>query len=219
MELAKWADGQNFERYWVAEHHNSKSISCSATDLIIGYILENTQRIKVGAGGVMLPNHTPFQVAERYGTLETLYPERVDLGIGRAPGTDIETAKLIYRDTYKEDNFKEAIRTLLSYFEDEAENFKVRPYPGVGTHVPIYILGSSMTSAHIAAQLGLPYSFAGHFSPNTVEVQNISRRIHSIEVFVQTIRHAWSICKRSLRERRRRAHQTTSHLHLLANTK
>ena len=118
----------------------------------------------------MLPNHTPFQVAERYGTLETLYPERVDLGIGRAPGTDIETAKLIYRDTYKEDNFKEAIRTLLSYFEEEAENFTVRPYPGVGTHVPVYILGSSMTSAHIAAQLGLPYSFAGHFSPNTVEV-------------------------------------------------
>ncbi len=170
LELAKWADGQNFERYWVAEHHNSKSISCSATDLIIGYILENTQRIKVGAGGVMLPNHTPFQVAERYGTLETLYPERIDLGIGRAPGTDIETAKLIYRDTYKEDNFKEAIRTLLSYFEKEAENFNVRPYPGVGTHVPVYILGSSMTSAHIAAQLGLPYSFAGHFSPNTVEV-------------------------------------------------
>ncbi|MDU4806091.1 MAG: MsnO8 family LLM class oxidoreductase, partial [Enterococcus faecalis] len=90
LELAKWADGQNFERYWVAEHHNSKSISCSATDLIIGYILENTKRIKVGAGGVMLPNHTPFQVAERYGTLETLYPDRVDLGIGRAPGTDIE---------------------------------------------------------------------------------------------------------------------------------
>lgn len=118
----------------------------------------------------MLPNHTPFQVAERYGTLETLYPERIDLGIGRAPGTDIETAKLIYRDTYKEDNFKEAIRTLLSYFEEEAENFNVRPYPGVGTHVPVYILGSSMTSAHIAAQLGLPYSFAGHFSPNTVEV-------------------------------------------------
>ena len=170
LELAKWAEGQKFERYWVAEHHNSKSISCSATDLIIGYILENTQRIKVGAGGVMLPNHTPFQVAERYGTLETLYPERVDLGIGRAPGTDIDTAKLIYRDTYKEDNFKETIRTLLSYFEEEAENFKVRPYPGVGTHVPVYILGSSMTSAHSAAQLGLPYSFAGHFSPNTVEV-------------------------------------------------
>lgn len=169
LELAKWADGQKFERYWVAEHHNSKSISCSATDLIIGYILENTQKIKVGAGGVMLPNHTPFQVAERYGTLETLYPDRVDLGIGRAPGTDIETAKLIYRDTYKEDNFKEAIRTLLGYFEDEAENLKVRPYPGVGTHVPVYILGSSMTSAYIAAELGLPYSFAGHFSPNTVE--------------------------------------------------
>lgn len=165
--LAGYADEKGFDRYWIAEHHNSKAVMGAATDILIGHVLEKTKRIRVGAGGVMLPNHTPFQVAERYGTLENLYPDRVDLGLGRAPGTDLETAKLIYRDIYREETFTQAIKDLLAYFD--GEDRLVSPYPGTGTGVPIYILGSSTTSARVASQLGLPYSFAGHFSPHKIE--------------------------------------------------
>lgn len=164
--LALYADEKGFDRFWLAEHHNSKAVVGGATDLIIQHILSKTERIRLGAGGVMLPNHTPFQVAERYGTLEALYPNRIDLGIGRAPGTDLETAKLIYRKIYMEDNFRESIEELLGYFDgNESE---VSPFPGTGSEVPIYILGSSTTSAKVAADLGLAYAFAGHFSPNRV---------------------------------------------------
>lgn len=168
VSLAQFADDHDFSRYWIAEHHNSPAVLGAATDLMIGHILNNTKRITVGAGGVMLPNHTPFQVVERYATLNILHPGRVDIGIGRAPGTDMQTAKLIYRNIYKKEDFKNAIKEMLLYMSDEAWDLEVAPFPGAGSKIPLTILGSSETSAHIAAELGLPYSFAGHFAPNTI---------------------------------------------------
>lgn len=168
VALAQFAEKNNFTRYWVAEHHNTRAVLGSATDLVLAHILSHTESLRVGAGGVMLPNHTPFQVAERYGTLQALYPDRVDLGVGRAPGTDRATAKLIYRRHYNQEDFVEALRTLQGYMSDEAVDLPVAPTPGIGAHVPIYVLGSSDASAYVAAELGLPYSFAGHFSPNSI---------------------------------------------------
>lgn len=168
VSLAQFADDHDFSRYWIAEHHNSPAVLGAATDLMIGHVLNNTKRITVGAGGVMLPNHTPFQVVERYATLNILHPGRVDIGIGRAPGTDMETAKLIYRNIYRKEDFKNAIKEMQMYMSDEAWNLEVAPFPGAGSKIPLTILGSSETSAHIAAELGLPYSFAGHFAPNTI---------------------------------------------------
>lgn len=168
VSLAQFADDHNFSRYWIAEHHNSPAVLGAATDLMIGHILNNTKRITVGAGGVMLPNHTPFQVVERYAALNILHPGRVDIGIGRAPGTDMQTAKLIYRNIYRKEDFKNAIKEMQMYMSDEAWNLDVAPFPGAGSKIPLTILGSSETSAHIAAELGLPYSFAGHFAPNTI---------------------------------------------------
>lgn len=168
VSLAQFADEHDFSRYWLAEHHNSPAVLGAATDLMIGHILNNTKRITVGAGGVMLPNHTPFQVVERYATLNILYPGRVDMGIGRAPGTDMKTANLIYRNIYRKEDFKKAIQEMQMYMSDDAWNLDVAPFPGAGSKIPLTILGSSETSAHIAAELGLPYSFAGHFAPNTI---------------------------------------------------
>ena len=168
VRLAKFADQRDFSRYWIAEHHNSPAVLGAATDIMICHMLHNTNRITVGAGGVMLPNHTPFQVVERYASLDILFPGRVDIGIGRAPGTDIETAKLIYRNIYRREDFTKAIEEMQLYMSDEAWDLKVAPYPGAGSKIPITILGSSETSAHIAAELGLPYSFAGHFAPHTI---------------------------------------------------
>ena len=168
VSLSQFADDHDFSRYWIAEHHNSPAVLGAATDLMIGHVLNNTNRITVGAGGVMLPNHTPFQVVERYATLNILHPDRVDIGIGRAPGTDMETAKLIYRNIYRKEDFKNAIKEMQMYMSDEAWELDVAPFPGAGSKIPLTILGSSETSAHIAAELGLPYSFAGHFAPNTI---------------------------------------------------
>ena len=168
VSLAQFADNHDFSRYWIAEHHNSPAVLGAATDLMIGHVLNNTKRITVGAGGVMLPNHTPFQVVERYATLNILHPGRVDIGIGRAPGTDMQTAKLIYRNIYRKEDFKNAIKEMQMYMSDEAWDLEVAPFPGAGSKIPLTILGSSETSAHIAAELGLPYSFAGHFAPNTI---------------------------------------------------
>lgn len=168
VSLAQFADDHDFSRYWIAEHHNSPAVLGAATDLMIGHVLNNTKRITVGAGGVMLPNHTPFQVVERYATLNILHPGRVDIGIGRASGTDMQTAKLIYRNIYRKEDFKNAIKEMQMYMSDEAWELDVAPFPGAGSKIPLTILGSSETSAHIAAELGLPYSFAGHFAPNTI---------------------------------------------------
>ncbi len=170
VELAKILERMGYYRYWIAEHHNFKGVVSSATALLIQRVLADTEKIEVGAGGVMLPNHSPLQVAEVYGTLETMYPERVNLGIGRAPGTDMETAALIYRQQYaRTENFIKDIRSLQRFFGPEELQGKVAAYPGVGTNVPIFILGSSLNSAYVAAELGLPYSFAGHFSPELGE--------------------------------------------------
>lgn len=169
VELAKAVEELGYERYWVAEHHNFKGVMSSATDLVMQHILQNTDKIKVGSGGIMLPNHTTLQVAESFGTLETLYPDRVDLGLGRAPGTDPKTARILYRPASSQGEvFFDDIKQLITYFGSEGVQGEVKAYPGLGLNVPLYILGSSSTSAHIAAALGLPYAYAAHINPNGV---------------------------------------------------
>ena len=169
-ELIKIVEKLGYHRYWVAEHHNFRGVLSSATALIIQHLLANSEKIRVGAGGVMLPNHTSLQVAETYGTLETLYPGRVDLGIGRAPGTDSDTAALIYRTQYvRTSKFVEAIKDIQRFMGSEEEQGIVSAYPGINTNVPIFMLGSSIHSASVSGELGLPYSFAGHFSPDAAE--------------------------------------------------
>lgn len=153
-------------RYLVAEHHNMPSALSSATSVVVQRILSRTQKIQVGAGGVMLPNHSPLQVAEVYGTLDALYPGRVDLGIGRAPGTDPATASMLVRKNYADSTeFARDVALILHFFDDPANQEYVAAYPGAGADVHPIILGSSLSSAHVAAALGLPYAFAAHFSP------------------------------------------------------
>lgn len=165
-KLAQAVEKLGYTRYWVAEHHNTKLFASSATVLLIQQILANTEKIRVGAGGIMLPNHSPYIVAEQFGTLETLYPERVDLGLGRAPGTDLNTAMAIRRTSDLQTNFEEEILELQGYFKD---SWNVHAYPAAGLDVPFYILGSSTDSAFLAAELGLPYAFASHFAPAQLE--------------------------------------------------
>lgn len=163
--LAKLADETGYTRYWFAEHHNSDAIASSATSILIGKIAEITERIRVGSGGIMLPNHSPLIVAEQFGTLGTLYPNRIDLGLGRAPGTDQTTASAIRSDFYEAAmNFPNEIQKIQSYFSNENANQPVRATVAEGVSVPLYILGSSTSSAHLAAEKGLPYAFASHFS-------------------------------------------------------
>ena len=164
--LAQDLEALGYKRYWLAEHHNTSSIASSATDLLIQAVLSKTHSIRVGSGGIMLPNHSPYLLAESFGTLETLYPGRVDLGLGRAPGTDPLTARAIRRQLGEEGNFQEQILELQSYFRGEGT---VSPYPGTGLEIPLYILGSSVESARLAAHLGLPYVFAGHFTSKSVQ--------------------------------------------------
>lgn len=167
VELAKKVEEYGYERYWIAEHHNSPTIASSATSLLILHALSNTNRIRVGSGGVMLPNHNPYIVAEQYGTLETLFPNRIDLGLGRAPGTDLQTAKFLRRDRTLHLDFERDIAELESYFKNKN---LVNAYPALGFDIPFYILGSSTDSAHLAAKLGLPYVFAAHFAPAALGV-------------------------------------------------
>lgn len=169
LEFAKRADELGYYRFWLAEHHNMPGVASSATALLIGYIAGNTERIRVGSGGVMLPNHAPLIVAEQFGTLEALYPARIDLGIGRAPGTDQATAFALRRSLEGEgETFPELLAELRSYFED-SDNAHVRAYPGAGLDVPVWLLGSSDYSARLAASLGLPFSFASHFAPRHLQ--------------------------------------------------
>lgn len=165
VELAQLAEQLGYTRYWIAEHHNMPYLASSATSLLIQRVLDKTSSIRVGSGGVMLPNHSPFIVAEQYGTLASLYPDRVDLGLGRAPGTDPATARAIRR--HHDDfamSFPSDIKELQFYFGNDSTD-KVRAYPAKGLNVPLYILGSSTESAYLAAELGLPYAFASHFAP------------------------------------------------------
>ncbi|MGN8646250.1 LLM class flavin-dependent oxidoreductase [Gracilibacillus sp. HCP3S3_G5_1] len=170
VELAQAVDKMGYERYWIAEHHNTTTLVSSATTILMKHTLENTKNIRVGSGGVMLPNHAPLTVAEQFGTMATIYPDRLDLGLGRAPGTDQLTASALRRS--KDDpvyTFPQDVQSLLTYFGPEEEQGYVKAFPGIGTNIPIYILGSSTDSAHLAAKLGLPYVFASHFAPRYME--------------------------------------------------
>ncbi len=165
LALAKVAEAQNYKRFWLAEHHNAGHVGSNATSVLIGYIAENTQSIRVGSGGIMLPNHSPLIIAEQFGTLAHLYPGRIDLGLGRAPGTDPLTARAIRPDFMEAaHSFPGEVAKIRNYFSSDNKDSKVRAVIAEGTEVPLYILGSSTDSAHLAAQEGLPYAFASHFA-------------------------------------------------------
>jgi luciferase family oxidoreductase group 1 len=166
LDLAQHAERWGYLRYWLAEHHNMTGIASAATAVVIGYISSGTETIRVGSGGVMLPNHSPLVIAEQFGTLATLYPNRIDLGLGRAPGTDMLTAQALRRDAFSgPDHFPEDVQELQAYFEPLQPGQKIQAVPGAGTQVPIWLLGSSLFSAQLAALLGLPFAFASHFAP------------------------------------------------------
>lgn len=169
LELAAVADRLGrFERLWFAEHHNMPSIASAATAVLIGQVLATTRDIRVGAGGIMLPNHAPLVVAEQFGTLAELYPGRVDLGLGRAPGTDQVTLRALRRDPGAADEFPHDVRELQAYLSDEGGPRGINAHPGRGTKVPLWILGSSLYGAQLAAAYGLPYAFASHFAPDAL---------------------------------------------------
>jgi luciferase family oxidoreductase group 1 len=165
-DLAGHAERWGYERFWVAEHHNMRGIASSATSLVIGHIAAGTKTIRVGAGGVMLPNHAPIVIAEQFGTLARLFPNRIDLGLGRAPGTDQLTMRALRRSLTNSDNFPQDVLELQAYFAPAGDTQRVEAVPAAGTEVPLWILGSSTYGAQLAAQLGLPYGFASHFAPD-----------------------------------------------------
>lgn len=166
VQGAQHIEKLGYERLWLAEHHNMPYIASSATAVLIGHIAGKTDKIRVGSGGIMLPNHTPLVVAEQFGTLESIYPNRIDMGLGRAPGTDQVTAMALRRNNMNTSfYFKDDIIELQRYLDHNNVNAKVRAFPGEGLDIPIYILGSSTDSAYLAAELGLPYAFAAHFAP------------------------------------------------------
>ena len=166
LSLAQHAETLGYTRFWISEHHNMDSLVSSATVVLLGYIAQGTSKIRVGSGGIMLPNHAPLVVAEQFGTLATLYPDRIDLGIGRAPGTDQNTAMALRGGRQESvEHFPNNIQELQDYFSNENPNKPVRAIPGEGLDIPIYLLGSSMFSAELAAKKGLPYAFASHFAP------------------------------------------------------
>ncbi len=167
LDLARHAERWGYQRYWLAEHHNMPGVASAATAVVIGHVAAGTSTIRVGAGGVMLPNHAPLVIAEQFGTLEALYPGRIDLGLGRAPGTDLFTARALRRNlASSSDSFPQDVQELQGYFRPAAPEQRVRAIPGTGLDVPIWLLGSSLFSAQLAAQLGLPFAFAAHFAPD-----------------------------------------------------
>src|SRR5688572_8543312 len=167
LSLAQHAEGLGYKRFWLAEHHGMPGIASAATSVLIGYIAGGTKTIRVGAGGIMLPNHSPLVIAEQFGTLESLFPGRIDLGLGRAPGSDQATARALRRTLGTNgDDFPELLRELRGYFKTPRPGQPVRAVPGAGLDVPIWLLGSSGFSARLAAELGLPFAFASHFAPD-----------------------------------------------------
>jgi luciferase family oxidoreductase group 1 len=177
LDLVQHAERFGYQRYWVAEHHNMTGIASAATSVVIGYLAAGTSTIRVGSGGIMLPNHSPLTIAEQFGTLESLYPGRIDLGVGRAPGTDQLTLRALRRNPMSADTFPEDVQELQSFLAPARHGQAVRAVPGAGTEVPIWILGSSLFGAQLAAQLGLPYAFASHFAPEALpEALEIYRR-------------------------------------------
>ncbi|OBX26461.1 luciferase family oxidoreductase group 1 [Gelidibacter algens] len=170
LDLAQNAERFGYTRYWLAEHHNAVNIASSATSVLIGYIAQGTKTLRIGSGGIMLPNHSPLIVAEQFGTLGSLYPNRIDLGLGRAPGTDRETAQAIRSDFMQAaHSFPEELEDIQQYFSMDNVKSKIRATVAEGVEVPIYILGSSTDSAHLAAKKGLPYAFASHFATKHLE--------------------------------------------------
>ena len=167
LDLAQHAERLGFSRYWVAEHHNLSGIASAATAVVIAHLAQGTQTIRVGAGGVMLPNHSPLVIAEQFGTLEALFPGRIDLGVGRAPGTDRVTLRALRQDP-SADSFPHDVLELQAFLGDPQPGQTVFAIPGVGSHVPLWILGSSLYGAQLAAALGLPYAFASHFAPDAL---------------------------------------------------
>ncbi|MHB8500694.1 MAG: LLM class flavin-dependent oxidoreductase [Candidatus Acidiferrales bacterium] len=166
LDLAQHAEAWGYHRFWLAEHHNMPGIASAATSVVIGHVAGGTKTIRVGSGGIMLPNHSPLVIAEQFGTLASLYPDRIDLGLGRAPGTDQPTAHALRRHMASaSDNFPQDVEELQSYFEPATPDQKIRAVPGAGLRVPIWLLGSSLFSAQLAAELGLPFAFASHFAP------------------------------------------------------
>jgi luciferase family oxidoreductase group 1 len=168
LDLARHAERWGYTRFWLAEHHNMVGIASAATAVVIGYVAGGTSTIRVGAGGIMLPNHAPLIVAEQFGTLESLYPGRIDLGLGRAPGTDQRTVRALRRDPSSAESFPQDVLELKALLGPERPAEPVQAVPGTGTRVPLWILGSSLYGAQLAAALGLPYAFASHFAPDAL---------------------------------------------------
>ncbi|MDB5397183.1 MAG: yhbW [Rhodospirillales bacterium] len=168
LDLARHAERWGYLRYWLAEHHNMPGIASAATSVVIGHVAGGTSTIRVGSGGVMLPNHAPLVIAEQFGTLASIYPGRIDLGLGRAPGTDMRTAQALRRNMSGGDTFPQDVLELQSYFRPAEPGQLVRAVPGAGLDVPIWLLGSSLFSAELAAYLGLPFAFASHFAPDAM---------------------------------------------------
>ena len=170
LDLARHAERLGYRRYWLAEHHNMPGIASAATAVVIGHVAAGTSTIRVGAGGIMLPNHAPLVIAEQFGTLAALHPNRIDLGLGRAPGTDQITARALRRTLASDvDTFPQDVVELIRYFEPEQPGQRVQAVPGTGLEVPVWILGSSLYGAQLAAMLGLPYAFASHFAPRELK--------------------------------------------------
>jgi len=169
VALARAAETYGYYRYWLAEHHNMPGIASAATSIVISQVASSTKSMRVGAGGIMLPNHAPLVIAEQFGTLATLHPNRIDLGLGRAPGTDMATARALRRHMASDDSFPNDVLELMGYLGDHEDPKHVNAIPGHGTNVPIWILGSSLYGAQLAAHLGLPYAFASHFAPAMLE--------------------------------------------------
>ncbi|WP_110180954.1 LLM class flavin-dependent oxidoreductase [Nocardioides solisilvae] len=168
VEIARLAERTGYRRVWYAEHHNMPTIASSATSVLIAHVAAHTSSIRLGAGGVMLPNHSPLVVAEQFGTLATLHPDRIDLGLGRAPGSDQNTMRALRRDPRSADTFPTDVQELQGYLAGRSTIPGVQAVPGAGTHVPLFILGSSLFGAQLAAALGLPYAFASHFAPQAL---------------------------------------------------
>jgi luciferase family oxidoreductase group 1 len=177
-DLAQHAEAWGYNRFWLAEHHNMPGIASAATSIVIAHVAGGTKTIRVGSGGIMLPNHSPLMIAEQFGTLESLFPGRIDLGLGRAPGTDQPTMRALRRQTAAaSDNFPQDVEELQSYFEPATPAQRIRAVPGSGLRVPIWLLGSSLFSAELASDLGLPFAFASHFAPaDMMEALHLYRR-------------------------------------------
>jgi len=182
LDLARHAEAWGYQRFWLAEHHNMDGVASSATAVLIAHVAGGTKTIRVGSGGIMLPNHAPLVIAEQFGTLATLFPGRIDLGLGRAPGTDQLTARALRRHLHsdQEDAFPQDVLELIGYLEPPQPGQRVRAIPGIGTQVPVWILGSSLYGAQLAAYLGLPFAFASHFAPDLLE--------QALEIYRSTFR-------------------------------